>query len=124
MHMKLIIELSDFKSQIDQFVKRFESIETYKYATDAELEAYKAKFTALCKEIATFLAERIVPAENKYTLLYKAPKITFRNTDKATTSFEIRCKELLSKTKEKKSDIQRIYNITSVSDAMLDKIPK
>jgi len=122
--MKLIIELSKFKYTIDHFVKRYESIEVYNYTTEAELEAYKTKFTTLCNEVAAFLAEQIVPVKNNYTQLYTASKIEFRNTNKTIQSFEIRCKELLNKTKEKKSDIQRIYKLTSVSDAMLNKISK
>ncbi|MFT5262820.1 MAG: hypothetical protein ACI8YQ_001558 [Polaribacter sp.] len=119
--MKLKLKLTEFQIQITEFVSRYEAIEKVNFTTEEELDKRKSTYMEICEEAETLLKTKIEPIDNDYYLSFKESKPHFKNIEKEDHSFEMRCNELLSKAKEKKTDLQRFYKLISVSDVLLNK---
>lgn len=123
--MKLQIELSKFEEQVNEFVSAFEEIEAvkdielYDAKKDQKLEHCKKSFVEVCNRVEAFLEKSITPPKNDHYLSFQKGETNFRNENKSVYSFDIRRKELLLKTNDKKQTLQRIYKIISISDIML-----
>ena len=119
--MKLQIELSTLEKQVNEFVAAFDKIEAFDFTNDQELDSSKKTFVEICTAIESFLAKSISPSNNDHYASFKKGNSDFRN-ESLTYSFERRNKELLFKTKERKTSLQRIYKTISISDSLLGKV--